>query len=56
MEACTNKIKVLHYCLVLQFTNTLTKKQLATACVLSHPFVFDVHGICEALDVIGWGP
>jgi hypothetical protein len=55
MEACTNKLKVLHYCLVLQVTNTLTKKQLAAMCVHSHPFVFDVHSMCEVLDAAGWG-
>lgn len=54
LQGVTNKMKVLHYCLLLQFTNCLTKKQLAAMCVHSHPFVFDVEGICRALDEMGW--
>lgn len=54
MQAVTNKMKVLNFCLVLQFTNSLTKKQLAAMCVHSHPFVFDVEMICQALDELGW--
>jgi hypothetical protein len=33
MQACTDKIRVLHMCQALQFTNTLSKKQLAAMCV-----------------------
>jgi hypothetical protein len=52
--ATTNKMKVLHFCLVLQVTNCLSKKQLAAMCVHSAPFVFDVEMICKALDQMGW--
>jgi hypothetical protein len=55
LQMCTNKIKALNFCMLLHLTNTLTKKQLATMCVHSHPFVFDVHSMCEALDTAGWG-
>lgn len=54
IAACTHKMKVLHYCLALHFTNRLTKWQLAAMCVHSHPFVFDCAGICAALEEAGW--
>lgn len=54
MEACNAKIKVLNFCVGLQLTNTLSKKQLAAMCVHSHPFVFDALSICEACDVLSW--
>lgn len=54
MQACNDKIKVLNFCVGLQLTNTLSKKQLAAMCVHSHPFVFDALSICESLDEVGW--
>jgi hypothetical protein len=54
VQATTNKMKVLHFCLVLQVTNCLSRKQLAAMFVHSAPFVFDVEMICKALDQIGW--
>jgi len=54
IQACTDRIKVLFFCQVLQFTNTLSKKQLATLFVHAHPFVPDVVTMCEVMDDMGW--
>lgn len=49
IQSVINKLKVVSYCLTVQLTNTLTRKQLALMCVHSHPFVFDQSGICQAV-------
>ena len=54
MTACFNKVRVLTYCLILQMANTLTKTQLATMCVQSHPFMSDALCIFEAMEGLGW--
>jgi hypothetical protein len=54
MQGVTNKIRVLFYCLTLQYANTLSRKQLAVMCVQSFPFMFDCICICEAMDALGW--
>jgi hypothetical protein len=50
IQACQDRIEVLQFCLTLQLTNILSKRQLAVMCLHSHPFVFDTLSICEAME------
>lgn len=54
MEACTNKMRVLHYCQAVNWTNVLTRKQLATLFMQSLPLLPDAISICETLEEMGW--
>ncbi|WIA12346.1 hypothetical protein OEZ85_012397 [Tetradesmus obliquus] len=48
------KIKLQHFCQILQFHNTLSNKQMAELYVSSWPFLPDSLAVCEALDELGW--
>lgn len=54
MQACSDRLKVAHFCCALNLTNTFTKKQLAIMCVAAHPFIADALSLCDALDEMGW--
>ncbi|WIA32481.1 hypothetical protein OEZ86_003300 [Tetradesmus obliquus] len=54
LEVTTEKLKMQHFCQVLQFHNVLTYKQHAAVFVYAWPFVPDAFAVCDALDELEW--